>query len=89
MRHQGAKEHPSMENNNVLNRNFDLSVIDHIGQSLQTYLTKGTSRDAYAYSDTQQATSSARQGWGVCSTAGHACVRVNCRAQHSIEHPER
>ena len=31
----GAKEHPTMENSDVLNRNFDLSVVDHIGQSLQ------------------------------------------------------
>ena len=28
----GAKEHSTTENSDVLNRNFDLSVIDHIGQ---------------------------------------------------------
>ena len=28
----GAKEYPTAENSNVLNRNFDLSVIDHILQ---------------------------------------------------------
>ena len=28
----GAKEHPTTGNRDVLNRNFDLSVIDHIGQ---------------------------------------------------------
>ena len=30
-----AKEHPSKENSNILNKNFDLSVTDHIGQLLQ------------------------------------------------------
>ena len=28
----GAKERPTAENRDGLNRNFDLSVIDHIGQ---------------------------------------------------------
>ena len=31
----GAKERSTTENSDVLNRNFDLSVVDHIGQSLQ------------------------------------------------------
>ena len=35
MPQSGAKECPTMENGGVLNRNFDLSVVDHIGQSLQ------------------------------------------------------
>ena len=30
-----TKERPTTENSDVLNRNFDLSVVDHIGQSLQ------------------------------------------------------
>ena len=32
MLRSGAKESPTTKNSDVLNRNFDLSVIDHIGQ---------------------------------------------------------
>ena len=32
MPQSSAKERPTAENSDVLNRNFDLSVIDHIGQ---------------------------------------------------------
>ena len=35
MPQSGAMEHPTIENSNDPNRNFDLSAVDHIGQLLQ------------------------------------------------------
>ena len=36
MPQSGAKERPTMENSDVLNRNFDLSVVDHTARAVAT-----------------------------------------------------